>query len=913
MRILKKGCVFFLMVAMLLCNLPVQEIVAAEQMEESLINYAIVDSPFIETGQEQNIVISIGEQSNKIQDAELKICNKESNEITKIGASKIEKNAVRFSKVFTDNDPSGSYVLDSVEYRVGEILYNVSFSEIGIDAEFGYNKYISTSPDAEITNDDVPQDVSYECQVLSDGEDTDVVTGDSIENVLNECMITKRYGSEGNIVIVLDPGHDATHAGAHSAGGLQEADLTLKIANYCADELRQYNGVSVYMTRTSAACPYPGTSSGDDLINRVNFAKSVGCDLYVSIHLNTASASSACGAEVYYPNANYNSNANKIGSGAASSILEQLVGLGLNDRGTKIKNRDTSDNEPEDYYPDGSVADSYSVIRNSKKSGFTGIIIEHAFLSSDTDVASFLSNESTIQCLGVADAIGIANYYGLSKGSQTVYNGIDYSAVYDKDYYYEHNPDVAAACGNNSSKLLEHFVQHGMSEGRRANENFDVSYYKNRYSDLRQAFGDDLRSYYLHYINGGKAEKRLAHTPTTKYNNQDYSVIYNYDDYMSYNSDINQALGGDDNAALEHFVKYGMSEGRQASSEFNVEIYKKNYSDLRQAFGNNNSQYYLHYLNYGKNEGRVANKAIDSYVGETVYNGKDYSSVYNYKYYINTYSDIKNAFGNDDNAALEHFVKYGMSEGRQGSSEFSVKSYYNRYRDLRKAFGNDWKSYYLHYVNYGKAEGRQASGAQHVENPETVYDGVDYSAVYDYQYYINTYPDIKNAFEDDDEGALAHFVNNGMLEGRQGNAEFCYIAYKNNNKDLRVAFGNDVKSYVVHYSNYGRYEGRVATGNLQVSDPITVYNGIDYSSIYDFNSYLSMNPDLQGVFTLDDMGALAHFVNYGMNEARCASSDFNVFIYYNNYSDLQNAFGDNWREYYLHYLHYGKSEGRVAK
>ena len=71
----------------------------------------------------------------------------------------------------------------------------------------------------------------------------------------------------GNVVVALDPGHDANDAGAQGYG-LREEDLTLKIANYCKQELEQYAGVTVYMTRTGAACPYnkPGITCMEDRV-----------------------------------------------------------------------------------------------------------------------------------------------------------------------------------------------------------------------------------------------------------------------------------------------------------------------------------------------------------------------------------------------------------------------------------------------------------------------------------------------------------------------------------------------------------------------------------------------------------------------------------------------------------------------
>ena len=53
------------------------------------------------------------------------------------------------------------------------------------------------------------------------------------------CDDVAAMGAAKNIVVVLDPGHDDTHAGARR-NGLEEEDLTLKIAQYCKAELSQY-------------------------------------------------------------------------------------------------------------------------------------------------------------------------------------------------------------------------------------------------------------------------------------------------------------------------------------------------------------------------------------------------------------------------------------------------------------------------------------------------------------------------------------------------------------------------------------------------------------------------------------------------------------------------------------------------
>lgn len=335
-----------------------------------------------------------------------------------------------------------------------------------------------------------------------------------------------------------------------------------------------------------------------------------------------------------------------------------------------------------------------------------------------------------VQCFGgtVLEAASQTN-------AATVYNGVDYSAVYDYNYYINKYSDLKAAFGSNSSAALAHFVNNGMSEGRQACSDFNVSIYKNNYADLRSAFGDDLKSYYIHYITNGKNEGRNAKTSngsssnsnsnsstttttttngTTVYNGVDYSAVYDYNYYINRYSDLKAAFGSNSSAALEHFVYNGMSEGRQASASFNVNVYKNNYSDLRAAFGNDLKAYYIHYISCGKTEGRNAvngsgaSTNTSGGTGSAVYNGVDYSAVYDYNYYINNYSDLKAAFGSDSSAALEHFVVCGMNEGRQAKSDFNVMTYKNRYGDLQAAFGSDLKQYYLHYIYNGKSEGRSA-------------------------------------------------------------------------------------------------------------------------------------------------------------------------------------------------------------
>ena len=88
---------------------------------------------------------------------------------------------------------------------------------------------------------------------------------------------------------------------------------------------------------------------------------------------------------------------------------------------------------------------------------------------------------------------------------------VDYSVVFDAEYYYNAYSDIRSSVENNQKALLQHFITFGMQEGRRGNAEFDVKAYMQNNADLVNEFGtEDLTSYYLHYITCGKKEGRIA-------------------------------------------------------------------------------------------------------------------------------------------------------------------------------------------------------------------------------------------------------------------------------------------------------------------------------------------------------------------------------------------------------------------
>ena len=247
--------------------------------------------------------------------------------------------------------------------------------------------------------------------------DTDDDTYDDDENV---------YKAGSGLVVVIDAGHGGYDGGAESTfNGVTylEKYMNLKIAQACRDELQKYYGVTVYMTRDD--------DTFVKLEDRTAYAKSVGADVFVSIHNNSSESGSANGATVFYPNSNYNSSIGSTGQGLAQSILNNLTQFGLKNNGVQIRNSESGDT-----YADGSLCDYYNVIRGSKKHGFPGLIVEHAFLSNQSDAEKYLNSDAKLTALGVADAKGIAAYYGLSVGTgQLERQG-------NGDWYMMHNGQI---------------------------------------------------------------------------------------------------------------------------------------------------------------------------------------------------------------------------------------------------------------------------------------------------------------------------------------------------------------------------------------------------------------------------------------------------------------------------------------
>ena len=381
-----------------------EPVVEEEQLGDSnMMEYFLVDNPVLSNGETENFVLSLN-NAEGYSDFRLTI-QKEDGSTFDLESTEQVDNLVKFSRVFNEEE-KGQYSVTTLHYVYNGQAYYLNFSDLEMDVKFGvdqeYDGYDSTLPD--LTEDSISSEGIIEVTDVNKAEE-EIVNGVASQPATMSVDEFSKHAT-GGMTICLDPGHGGSDSGA-TAFGAKESDLTLKIAQYCKEELAKYD-VNVVMTRTTDT--RLSEEAAMDLKNRVEVAKKAGASYFISIHINSAQNSAAHGAEVYYPNTSGNKNLSTNGQNLAKAIQKQLTALGLYDRGIKIRNYTdgtTSSN------PNSSDQDYYGVIRYAKQANITGLIVEHCFISNKDEFDKYLGSDAKLQQLGIADAKGIVSALGL--------------------------------------------------------------------------------------------------------------------------------------------------------------------------------------------------------------------------------------------------------------------------------------------------------------------------------------------------------------------------------------------------------------------------------------------------------------------------------------------------------------------
>lgn len=116
--------------------------------------------------------------------------------------------------------------------------------------------------------------------------------------------------------------------------------------------------------------------------------------------------------------------------------------------------------------------------------------------------------------------------------------------------------------------------------------------------------------------------------------------VFDAEYYATQYPDVVAVLGNDPVKLLNHYIKNGIKEGRDASATFNASVYAVMNPDLIEVFGDNFNSLISHYITNGKEEGRVASsndiakldsKQMYTVMGQTaqVVNSHGYNNSFN--------------------------------------------------------------------------------------------------------------------------------------------------------------------------------------------------------------------------------------------------------------------------------------------
>lgn len=525
------------------------------------LSYVYLDKQIIHVPDTQHIAIGFAEAEANVESATLTYVSTITGQKYTMEAASIIDNALLFTQEYAEAQSEDEYQLESLSYQIigDEEEYSILFADEAISASFKVTMEAAVSGTIEAAVPEVTAyavDNSGEIVPESGGTIEDVVESalDKAENTVgtDEPVTTSKGNgiiesikqafamsnvdakdANGNLVVAISAGHDSTHHGAStnvSGNTIYEEDLNLAVAQYCKAELEQYSGVTVYMARTSAACPNPGTTKGEDNGKRIDGAVANGADVYVDIHFNTGGGT---GAEIFYPNTSYNASIGSAGEELAQKIMTQLTALGLQNRGIQTKNATAVDGVIEKD-GNGVIADYYTTNNYCKEKGIPGIIVEHAFIDSASDAAKLFNSNGTInqtfmQSLGIADATGIAQKYGLTKDNPKVAitNKNDFTGTF-----------TVSATGMNSGSVVKAFV---WGSGQAST---DVCYTLEnkgggKFSiDVNKSNHNNYTGTYhvaLYYGNGNSvAQPELAYTYTVLNNSTASTAVINTDGLVKY-------------------------------------------------------------------------------------------------------------------------------------------------------------------------------------------------------------------------------------------------------------------------------------------------------------------------------------------------------------------------------------------
>lgn len=175
------------------------------------------------------------------------------------------------------------------------------------------------------------------------------------------------------------------------------------------------------------------------------------------------------------------------------------------------------------------------------------------------------------------------------------------------------------------------------------------------------------------------------------------SAIFDEMYYLNANPSVAAAVGaGAFNSGFDHFVNFGLTEGRNPSLYYDEDFYLSQNPDVQagitEGFFDSGL---LHYLEFGHKEFRDASPTFD------------------FNEYVNSNPDLADAIkAGDVSSGFEHYVEIGAAEGRQAGALYEEGFYLTQNPEVVAAVtAGAFESGYEHYILFGQHEGRSPSSS----------------------------------------------------------------------------------------------------------------------------------------------------------------------------------------------------------
>ena len=274
------------------------------------------------------------------------------------------------------------------------------------------------------------------------GIDIDGEVGPTTWKTLFNTSTSGGNGSTSNIrKVFIDPGHGGTDPGA-SGNGLYEKEVVLSISKKVRNILIS-KGFEVELSRSK--------DQYVSLSDRAAQANAWDADLFVSIHCNSATSSSANGTECYtYPTAN--TSTKSLSKNIASALASKL---GLTNRGHKEAN--------------------FAVLRLSN---MPAILIETAFINNANDASKLKTRENDFAS-AIANQIANTSIDNSNGGSSNGNTSAEYSRNLEVTSPLMYGEDIRAV----QNKLNSLGFNCGTADGYYGNDT------KNAVINLQNTFG----------------------------------------------------------------------------------------------------------------------------------------------------------------------------------------------------------------------------------------------------------------------------------------------------------------------------------------------------------------------------------------------------------------------------------------